>query len=125
MKNLAIAVREKYKFQKHAAIGMGIDGGNLSNLIKKGDPSKLRGETLVNLERGFPEYNLDWLLEKSSIKLKKDADRLSNVKPSPDGNGMLLKDGRIIGRVHDMFPYTSFTVNYVFSVFIYTHYCTQ
>lgn len=100
MKNLALAVREKYKFQKHAAIGMGVDGGNLSNLIKKGDPSKLRGETLINLERGFPEYNIDWLLEKSSIKLKKDVVRLSQIKPSPDGDGILLPDGRTIGRAN-------------------------
>src|SRR4051794_21392124 len=98
MKNLTIAVEEKYELQRLAAEAMGIDEGNLSKMLNDRDPSKIRSETIARIKKAFPEYNIDWIKEKSNIKLNSDVARLSNIHPSPDGDGIQLPDGRIIGK---------------------------
>lgn len=100
MTNLSIAIEEKFTEQKDAAIAMGMDQGNLSTFIKDRVPSKIRGVSKRRIADAFPEYNLDWLLERSSIKLKSDLERFSKIHPSPTGDGIQLPDGRIIGKVN-------------------------
>lgn len=97
MKNLSIAVEEKYVFQDAAAEAMGIDSSNLSKLINDRNPQKIRGESIQRIKKAFPEYNIEWIRETSPIKLLADFERLSKITPSPDGYGMLDEKGNRIG----------------------------
>jgi signal peptidase I len=87
----------KYRTLTAAAEAMGIQRGNLSNMVNHGDPKTLRIESIERIEKAFPEYNVDWVLERSEIKLKSDFARLSPVKPAASGFGIDLGDGRTIG----------------------------
>ncbi|MFD2600205.1 helix-turn-helix transcriptional regulator [Sphingobacterium corticis] len=73
-KNLRAAIREKYTEDQFAAEALGMDKGNFSNFLKKTPEQiqKLRGGTIKKFEEAFPEYNIDWLFDRSPIKYKSD-----------------------------------------------------
>jgi len=87
IKRLRTAIDEKYGSYEAASVAMGMNRGNLSTLINKRDPRSLRIESINRIANAFPEYNVEWILERSDFKLKKDI-----IHPSPTGRGALRNE---------------------------------
>ncbi len=118
LENLKIAIAEKYIQQKLAAIALGMNPGNLSKLIKstQEEVDNLRTTTLNNLEKNFPEYNLQWLLGRSEKKFKTDP---PEIHPAIDlkSNSKIL--GEIVENEMDMFDEDGNTKFYEISPGVY------
>lgn len=94
LKNLELAIKEKFIKKGLAAAAMDMHPGNLSKLIKTHPESvdNIWNTTLVNLEKTFPEYNLDWLLGKSETKYSNNLTEHKNNKLNSLINGNPLGD---------------------------------
>lgn len=97
-KNIREAIAEKYIEQKLAADAMGIDEPALSRFLKDPKLERIRSKRLNQLKVAFPEYNIEWLLEKSPIKYKDDAHN-SFTMPKHRSSGILVNNGNSLGEI--------------------------
>ncbi|TDS14782.1 hypothetical protein B0I21_103281 [Sphingobacterium paludis] len=111
LQNLKTAIREKFVMQKLAAEALEMNAGNLTKLIKSTpeEAGRMRNETISKLERVFSEYNIEWILGRSEIKYKEDAELSQSAAgqnsyskmPNPQGSGFLLTNGKGLGAIAD------------------------
>jgi len=97
LKNLEIAIKEKFIKKGLAAQALNMNQGNLSKLIATPEEAvnNLWNTTIVKLEKTFPEYNIDWLLGKSDVKYSSDQHnnfQINNLKTQLNSNGNILGD---------------------------------
>lgn len=118
LKNLKIAIAEKYVIQKIAAEALGMNPGNLSKLMKSTpeEVENMRTTTLNNLEKNFQEYNLEWLLGRSEIKYKVD---LPPITPAVQVSSNSSPIGEILENEMEMFDEEGNTKFYEISPGVY------
>jgi len=95
LKNLELAIKEKFIKKGLAAKALEIHPGNLTKLLATPPEAvdKLWNTTLIKLEQTFPEYNLQWLLGKSEVKYSNEVHnnfKINNLKNTNQSNGNVL-----------------------------------
>jgi len=79
--NLNRAILDKYDDYKSAATAMGYaDQSPLTRLLRQ-DPAKVRSDTLKRIKSAFPDYDIDWLLNKKQNTNLATSDQINK----PDG----------------------------------------
>lgn len=94
LENLRIAINEKFIEHQFAAKAMAMNPGNLSKLVSTDvdKVDKMRSATIARIKKTFPEYNIDWLLGKSTQKYSNQFPEFTHNRAHVVSNGNVLGD---------------------------------